>query len=109
MAEAGVPSILVVDDEKSAVDFISRILKSEGFEVVTASSGYLAFNLLNRRCDTLGDPRISLMICDWSMEGWDGIRLLHEIRRAAWADFPKILISGKVTQKELELAARNHV
>lgn len=100
--------VLVIDDDSSALNFIAMILRKEGFDTVTAESGYAGFTVLERRAQEFdGDVRVMAIICDWKMPGWDGLKVLSEIRNRSTAHIPFILISGAVTREELENAAKN--
>jgi two-component system response regulator HydG len=63
------PSILIVDDEPSIVEALQKVLSKEGFEVLTASNGRQALELLRRQ-------PIHAMITDLRMPGMTGDDLL---------------------------------
>jgi CheY-like chemotaxis protein len=100
-------TILVVDDEKAVLDMAANFLRSAEFEVVVSDSGYGAFTLLEQQVRSLGELKVDLVIVDWRMSGWDGIKLLTEIRTRPYGNIPVILMSGAVTREELVSAARN--
>src|ERR1700704_296148 len=84
------------------------LLEPEGYEVLTAESGYAAFSMMGNRLQALGEPKVHLIITDWKMAGWDGIRLLGEIRvNPRYKDIAVVLMSGAVTREELVQAATN--
>lgn len=68
------PTILIVDDEASILQSLSGILTDEGFEVVTASNGYEALQLIDKECP-------DLVLLDIWMPGIDGIETLKEIKK----------------------------
>jgi DNA-binding response OmpR family regulator len=112
VAEAGGPgrpkgTILLVDDERSILDLMALILREAGFEPLLSISGYEAFATLDKRLSSLGEPRVSLIISDWMMPGWDGIKLLSSVRASPFKAIPFILMSGQVTREQLEIAGRN--
>jgi len=86
--------ILVVDDEKDIVDFFSRILQREGFEVTTATSAKDCLRLAT-------DEQPSLILLDINMPDMDGgdvqQYLLKNIRTK---DIPVIFLSGLITKDE---------
>jgi adenylate cyclase len=43
---AVVPAVLLVDDEPSVLSSLKRLLRSTGYQVLTAESGALALDLL---------------------------------------------------------------
>ncbi len=65
--------ILVVDDEKVILDIISDFLGSEGYRVVTASSGDEAIQHLD-------NEEFDLVLTDLKMPGMSGMELLEEVK-----------------------------
>ncbi len=62
--------ILVVDDEQSMRDFLSIMLKKEGYDVVTAENGGSALKVIQSEI-------FDLIITDVKMPGVDGIEVLR--------------------------------
>ncbi|MEA1981476.1 MAG: response regulator, partial [candidate division Zixibacteria bacterium] len=60
------PSVLVVDDDETIREMISKILSLNGFQVVLASDGLEALNLLEQN-------RIQIVITDMKMPEMDGM------------------------------------
>jgi len=83
--------ILIVDDEQSMCQFLSVLMKREGYEVLTASSGHKALELLASRTP-------DVVITDLNMPGMDGIQLLDEIKNADDA-LPVIIMTAYASQK----------
>ena len=69
-----VPRILVVDDEESVREFTERTLRGAGYDVVVASSGREAMDLLQRRGPFDG------FVLDVVMPGMNGNELAQKIR-----------------------------
>ncbi len=69
--------ILVVDDEESMRDVVSRIINQIGYEVVTAPNGREALEILRNTPSTV-------VITDIKMPEMDGLELIKSIR----AEFP---------------------
>ena len=67
------PHILIVDDEKFAVEMISARLTSEGFTVSSANCGEEALDFLKTN-----NP--DLMILDCLMPDMDGYEVLRRVR-----------------------------
>jgi len=63
--------ILVVDDEESILTILCTVLKSEGYEVVSALGGEKAIPLLDSK-----DNKFDLMISDIRMSPVNGMDLL---------------------------------
>ena len=67
-------SVLVVDDEDLTLRTISRGLRQEGFEVVTAASGEDAINIFKEE-----KPELTLL--DIVLPGIDGVEVLRQIKQ----------------------------
>ena len=67
------PTVLLVDDEHDLREVAEDILRDEGFEVFSASTGDAGFEVYKAE-----DP--DLVISDVRMPGGDGISLLARIR-----------------------------
>ncbi|MCC7442154.1 MAG: response regulator [Bdellovibrionales bacterium] len=107
MARAPKLPVLVVDDDPSALKFVSTLLKKEGITTAESDNGYAAFTYLNKQLETSGEIGVAGVISDWKMPGWDGLKLLAELRgHPVLNAIPFILVSGAVTRPELENAAR---
>ncbi len=68
--------LLVVDDEESVAITVAEVLRQEGYEVETASSG-------NEAIACLEQTEFDLVLTDLHMEGGDGLSVLAEVRRRA--------------------------
>jgi CheY-like chemotaxis protein len=81
-------TVLVVDDEQDARDYLALVLEDAGFNVVTAVDGNDALEKVKRAPPDF----ISL---DLVMPGKSGIRFLHELRRnRAWARIPFVIVTA---------------
>lgn len=69
--------ILIADDASDAREILGRLLKRWGHEVVTASNGREAWEILERET-------IRLVISDWMMPEVDGLELCIRIRAGQW-------------------------
>ena len=67
------PKILVVDDEPVSLMLLDTILRRSNFDVVTALSGQLALETLERES-------IDLLILDLLMPDMDGLTILQHLR-----------------------------
>lgn len=75
--------VLVVDDEKSYCDLLSRVLAREGFKVRTAQEGETAV-------EALMSGSVDLLITDLNMPGLTGYDLVELAKRLPRA--PRILV-----------------
>jgi two-component system response regulator RegX3 len=81
-----VTRVLVVDDEPALLDAVGYALRSEGFEVETATDGEDALH-------TLTDDRIELVVLDIMLPRLSGIEVCRRMREAS--DVPIILLSAR--------------
>jgi len=83
--------ILVVDDEQSMTQFLSIVLRKEGYSVVTVNNGRDALE----KVKTEG---FDVVITDIKMPGMDGIQLLHGIKKHDPA-LPVIIMTAYASQQ----------
>ncbi len=81
--------ILIVDDEQSMRDFLSIMLKKEGYEVVSAENGTDAVKAVQ-------NDIFDLLITDVKMSGMDGIDVLKAVKEVS-AETVVIMITAYAT------------
>ena len=80
--------ILVVDDEASNVEVFSRLMSRFGYEVLTATSGELALESVER-------DRPDLVLLDVNMPGIDGFEVCRRLKSDTRTRLiPIVLITG---------------
>ncbi|TKB11223.1 sigma-54 dependent transcriptional regulator [Desulforhopalus sp. IMCC35007] len=79
-------SILVVDDEPNYLVVLSELLKDEGFEVFTASSGEEGLKIIE-------DVDLDVVITDMQMPTMNGLEFLKRIKTSS-PDLPVIMITA---------------
>lgn len=84
------PRILVVDDESSIRDLLSKTLALAEYDVDTASDGRSALERLRLY-------PYDLLIADLKMPGIDGLSVIREAKRLK-SDLPVIIITGYSTE-----------
>jgi excisionase family DNA binding protein len=87
---AGRPRVLVVDDEASIRDLLSKTLALAEYDVDLAPDGRTALERLRL-------IPYDLLITDLKMPGVDGLAVIREARRLK-ADIPVIIITGFSTE-----------
>jgi len=88
---AGLPKVLVVDDEEDVLRFISDALKLEGIEVVTAFDGLSAL-------DMAGSEKPDIIILDIMMPLMNGYEVCQQLRsNPSTADIPVMFLSSAYT------------
>lgn len=85
--------ILVVDDEAVVQKLITHYLTREGFQVITAGTGYTAMEIIRRE-------RPDLIILDILLPELDGLEICREIRSET--DVPIIFLTSK--SKTMDIA-----
>ena len=68
------PKLLLVDDDKNALDGLVKILTHDGYPVSGVLSGYEALNLLSKE-------NFDIIVTDMKLPGMGGLSLVHEIRK----------------------------
>jgi putative two-component system response regulator len=81
-------TVLVVDDDASIREYLSEVLRLEGYECHSFSDSLAALAYLNQ-----SESPADLMLADISMPNMGGIELLREVK-LSHPDLPVILISG---------------
>ena len=84
------PTVLVVDDEASIRDLLSKTLALAEYEVDTAPDATSAL-------DRMRSNAYDLMIADLKMPGMDGLTLIRQAKRIN-AEMPVIIITGFSTE-----------
>ena len=89
-SEAGVPRILVVDDDPDLRELIGLKFRNAGLEVVYACDGVDALNRIR-------EHGADLVVLDVMMPGKSGIDVCRELRDdAATADLPIVMVTARV-------------
>lgn len=79
------PKVLVIDDDKSALDLVATILESEGFEVQTATNGRRGLLLAV-------EEKPDLILLDLNMPEIDGYRVAYELKQQSATRHTPIII-----------------
>ncbi|RKT44287.1 PP2C family protein-serine/threonine phosphatase [Thiocapsa rosea] len=85
--------ILIADDASDAREILGRLLKRWGHEVVTASNGREAWEILRQ------EP-LRLVISDWMMPEIDGLELCRRVREAQWEHYVYFILLTARDDKE---------
>lgn len=90
--------VLIVDDEPAVLAVLKRFLSSDALEVLTASSGAEAL-------EVLAETPVHVVVSDQNMSGMKGIDLLTKVRELH-SDTARIVITGVATVEDV-IAAIN--
>ncbi len=82
------PIVLVIDDDADFVEFVASIIEGAECRAIVAKDGFSGL-LLAR------EVRPTLILCDYSMPGFDGGELLLALQDdPTLAQVPRVLMSG---------------
>ena len=84
----GMGTILLVEDEEAVRSFSARVLRNKGYDVLEASSGESALEVLKDRLES-----VDLLVTDVVMPHLDGPSLVRRVREER-PDLKVIFISG---------------
>ncbi len=84
--------VLVVDDKKNVQILLTDFLTAQGFEVISASDGFEALDLIREHA-----PEIILL--DIMMPNMDGYQLISKLRKES--QIPVIMITAKQQESDL--------
>ena len=91
--QGGHRTVLVVDDEPTISEVVSRYLERAGYTARTAADGLEAIRLVE-------ESSPDLVVLDVMLPQVDGIRVLRHLREAEGRDVPVILLTAKGEQDD---------
>ena len=86
LTAAPVRTLLIVDDEPHVLSALTRLLRQDGYRILTASGAAEAFQLLAQH-------PVHLILCDQRMEEMSGTELLDKVKDM-YPDTFRIILSG---------------
>ncbi len=89
--------LLIVDDEIELLEMYRDFLESEGFEVLTASTGEDALRLFHLNSD------VKVIISDSHMGHMNGEEFFQALKKAHQNIPPFLLATGDLNRSEMEL------
>ncbi|SDY73244.1 response regulator transcription factor [Tindallia californiensis] len=84
--------VLVVEDDKNLQKLMEAVLKQNGYQVLSASDGEEALDLLDRH-------HVDLMISDIMMPEMDGYELTDSLRKADY-QLPILMVTAKESMED---------
>jgi DNA-binding response OmpR family regulator len=82
------PRILIVDDDRTTVKLLQKLLEMDGFESVAASNGQMALDVAD---EILPD----VFLVDYHLADMNGLELVSQLRAdARFARSPIVMASG---------------
>jgi len=92
---AGVPNVLVVDDDQALRGLFTTLLTRKGFAVDTATDGRVAYDQLQRHT-------YSVILLDLMMPDVNGFELLEKLRRDSPALLDRVIVMTGASQRSIE-------
>jgi DNA-binding response OmpR family regulator len=83
--------VLIVDDDDTQTSILEHVLKSEGFQVVTAADG----NEAKKQIDS-ADP--DLITMDLMLPGLSGLELVRYLQSEGKGSVPVIVVTGRASE-----------
>ena len=96
---SGAYSILVIDDDPALLRMVAHKLDTEGFDVLSASSGQHALEII----DDTGLPHLAIV--DLMMPGMDGFEFCRVVQR--YSDLPVIMLTA-IDREETVIQGLEH-
>src|SRR5688572_26925044 len=105
MTDRPMEKILIIDDDKDLCFVLKRFLSKHGFEVIEATSGKAALEILE-------NVEPDLILCDFRLEDMSGSSILKKIKEKN-PSVPVIIITGysniKTAVEVMKLGAMDYV
>lgn len=83
--------VLVVDDDVQMMKAVTNALRARGYDVLTASSG-------ERALDLITEEELDLVLLDLGLPGIEGDEVIRRLR--AWSELPVIVVSVRDGQED---------
>jgi PAS domain S-box-containing protein len=96
--------VLVVDDNASARDILSGMVRSFGLEADVAASGEQALDMMGQAFSC--NQPYSLLLMDWHMPGMDGIETVRLAQEAYTPHIPSVIMVTAYSREEALNTAR---
>lgn len=80
------PTLLCVDDEANILSALKRLFRSQGYTILTATSGKAGLELLEKE-------HVDLVISDMRMPEMNGAQFLEQVK-SRWPDTVRLLLTG---------------
>lgn len=96
-------SILVIEDDKTTSELITKLLQREGFSVTQAGNGLLALEFLERETP-------ALILLDLMMPEMDGFQFIAQLRKQnKWNTIPVVVMTAKSITLEDRIKLNGYV
>ena len=83
--------ILIVEDEKRIVNFMSAVLSANQYDTVFATTGREACSMISSHCP-------DLIILDMGLPDMDGMEIIRSVR--SWTQLPIVVVSARSHERD---------
>lgn len=95
--------VLVIEDDATTSELVTRLLQKEGYTVAQAGNGRLALEEMARRVP-------ELILLDLMMPEMDGFQFIAELRKQeTWREIPIVVVTAKSITSEDRLKLNGYV
>ncbi|SFK83509.1 MHYT domain-containing protein, NO-binding membrane sensor [Paenibacillus sp. 1_12] len=96
-------TILVIEDDATTSELMTRMLHKEGYSVAKAVNGRIALDYMERNIP-------ELILLDLMMPEMDGFQFLAELRKQErWSDIPVVVVTAKTITSEDQSKLKGYV
>ncbi len=96
-------SVLVIEDDMTTSEMMTRLLQKAGYTVTKAKNGRLALDCIAKEV-----PKLILL--DLMLPEMDGFQFVAELRkREAWSEIPIVVVTAKSITAEERMKLNGHV
>lgn len=90
---------LVIDDSRAVRLLVGNILRTQGYDVVTAGHGQEGLERLEE------NPEIRLVLVDWNMPVMDGLEFIQAVRKVrAWDEVQLVMVTTETESEQVQRA-----
>ena len=83
--------ILIIEDEQRISNFISAVLSTNGYDVISVGTGKEGCSMISSHCP-------DLVILDLGLPDMDGIDIIRTVR--SWTNLPIVVVSARMHERE---------
>ena len=83
--------ILIIEDEQRISNFISAVLSTNGYDVISALTGKEGCSMISSHCP-------DLVILDLGLPDMDGTDIIRTVR--SWTNLPIVVVSARMHERE---------
>ncbi|MEF3303523.1 response regulator [Paenibacillus sp. GYB003] len=103
ISDRGEHAVLVIEDDETTSQMMTKLLEKEGYSVTRATNGLSAL-------ERMAEATPGLILLDLMMPEMDGFQFMEELRkRSDWLTIPVVVVTAKTITTEDRLKLDGHV